>query len=385
MQDLIERHARQLVSDQLADFPAVALIGPRQCGKTTLAQSIGGEYFDLEQTEEQTRLNANWNDFMSGSKLLIFDEAQSMPQVFSRLRGEIDAQRQRNGRFLLLGSVAPSLQKHVSESLAGRLARVELTGFVAGELPSKPLDSLWLYGGYPDGGILRPKQYYHWQKEYLASLVERDLPNWGVPATAQTMRRLLLMLASVHGQSWNASQIGQSLAVSHHTVNTYVDYLAGCFLVRRLMPYYKNIRKRLVKSPKVYIRDSGLLHSLLGLHDGTRLLNQPWVGASWEGFVIEQITATLQNTGNPFEAYYLRTSDQYEIDLIIEINGQIWAIEIKLSSHPAPEDMERLNKVADSIAADRRILISRIKNSFTGEKTTVCNLRWFLEHLPTLY
>lgn len=381
MQDVIQRQAKHLVSDLLADFPAVALIGPRQCGKTTLAHSLGGEYFDLEQGEEQTRLNANWSDFLAGNKLLIFDEAQSMPQVFSRLRGEIDAHRQRNGRFLLLGSVAPSLQKHVSESLAGRLARVELTGFVAGELPGKPLDKLWLCGGYPDGGILRPKQYFHWQKEYLASLVERDLPGWGVTATAQTMKRLLLMLASVHGQSWNASQIGQSLAVSHHTANTYVDYLVGCFLTRRLMPYYKNIRKRLVKSPKVYIRDSGLLHCLLGLHDGTQLFNQPWVGASWEGFVIEQIIATLQNSGLSFEPYYLRTSDQFEIDLIIEINGKIWAIEIKLSSNPAPQDMERLNMVADSIEANHRILICRIKDSFTGAKTTVCNLRWFLEHL----
>jgi len=182
---------------------------------------------------------------------------------------------------------------HVFESLAGRLSLVELTPFLLDELPKASLDALWLHGGFPDGGILKPKQFPQWQRDYLSLLTQRDLPNWGLPARPEVTQRLLRMVAAVNGQLWNASQIGQSLGLSYMTVNGYMDYLVGAFLVRRLPSYQTNLRKRLVKRPKYFWRDSGLLHALLNVSDADDLLNQPWVGASWEGFVIDQILGTL--------------------------------------------------------------------------------------------
>ena len=281
MQDMLERHILREVIRRLASYPAVSLIGPRQCGKTTLARSLGGVYFDLEQEPERLRADLEWDRLTVGKDLVIFDEAQSWPEVFTRLRGAIDRDRKRCGRFLLLGSVSPTLMVHVSESLAGRLSLVELTPFLWNELVTKPSrERLWLCGGYPDGGVLEPRSFPQWQLDYLALLSQRDLPLWGLPSKPQTTDRLLRMLAALHGQVWNASQVGQSLGLSYHTVNSYLDYLAGAFLIRRLPPYQSNIRKRLVKSPRIYWRDSGLLHALLNAPDERALLSQPWVGAS---------------------------------------------------------------------------------------------------------
>jgi predicted AAA+ superfamily ATPase len=218
-----------------------------------------------------------------------------------------------------------------------------------------------MYGGYPDGGVLGEKAYPIWQRDYLTLLVQRDLPNWGLPARIQVTQRLLKMLAATHGQEWNASQIGKSLGLSYHTVNSYLDYLEGAFLIRRLPPFHANIRKRLIKRPKVYWRDTGLLHSFFNVADQNELLDQPWVGASWEGFVIEQILGALTYTGCFFDAYFLRTSDQHEIDLLIQIGSVMWAIEIKLTTQPSPTDMRKLNKIADLIGADKRFLVSQHK------------------------
>jgi predicted AAA+ superfamily ATPase len=183
MQSMISRLLESLIQDRLASSPAVALIGPRQCGKTTLSRSFAGEYFDLEQEPERLRLDLQWESLVAGRELLILDEAQSWPDVFPRLRGVIDRDRKRNGRFLILGSVSPALMVHVSESLAGRLSLVELTPFLWSELPTAASrDRLWLYGGYPDGGVLTPGRFPQWQKDYLTMLTQRDLPEWGLPA-----------------------------------------------------------------------------------------------------------------------------------------------------------------------------------------------------------
>ncbi len=268
--------------------------GARQCGKTTLARSLGGEYFDLEQPAERLRADLQWEELRRADRLVTFDEAQSWPELFERLRGAIDADRARHGRFLLLGSVSPALTRQVSESLAGRLSLVELSPLLWNELETDTARRrLWLCGGYPDGGVLTPRAFPHWQRDYLTLLTQRDLPTWGLPAKPQTTERLLRMLAALHGQVWNASQVGQSLGLSYHTVNAYLDFLVGAFLIRRLPPYSGNIRKRLVKSPRVYWRDTGLLHALLNTPDDATLLGQPWVGASWEGFVIEQALGAL--------------------------------------------------------------------------------------------
>ena len=379
---MIPRQARSVVLERLASYPAVAVVGPRQAGKTTLAKALGGAYFDLEQEPERLRLDLEWADLASGQERVILDEAQAWPDVFPRLRGTIDRDRGRTGRFLLLGSVSPSLMVQVAESLAGRLSLVELTPFLWTELEAgAPRNRLWLCGGYPDGGVLHRRRYPQWQRDYLSLLVQRDLPTWGLPARPQTTDRLLRMLAAVHGQVWNASRIASSLGLSYPTVNSYVDYLVGAFLIRRLPPYLPNIRKRLVRTPKVYWRDSGLLHALLNVPDERGLLAQPWVGASWEGFVIEQVLGALASSGRAFEAYHLRTSDQYGVDLVLELGGEVWAVEIKLTASPTPHDMERLDKTADMIGASRRFLVSKTDRPAGDEKRASCDLAALLERL----
>ena len=235
---------------RLDAYPAAALVGPRQCGKTTLARSLDGRYFDLEQEPDRLRVDLEWETIIRGSALVVLDEAQAWPDIFPRLRGAIDSNRKRNGRFLLLGSVSPALITNVSESLAGRLSIVEMTPLLRSELRNDTQrERLWLFGGYPDGGVLNGRGFPLWQRDYLSLLVQRDLPNWGLPARPQLTSRLLRMLATTHAQGWNASQIGKSLGLSYHTVNNYVDYLEGAFLVRRLPPYSANIRKRVINAP----------------------------------------------------------------------------------------------------------------------------------------
>lgn len=382
---MLRRLVQPTLEGLLTASPAVALIGPRQSGKTTLAKSLRGAYFDLEQEQDRLRLDLEWERVTVSRRLVILDEAQAMPDLFPRLRGAVDADRKRNGRFLLLGSVSPALMTEVSESLAGRLALVELTPFLFEELETaSSRGRLWLTGGYPDGGVLQPRDFPRWQRDYLDLLVQRDLPNWGLPARPQTTHRLTRMLAALHGQTWNASQLGKSLGLSYHTVNSYLDYLSGAFLVRRLAPFYANIKKRLVKSPKIFWRDSGLLHSLWGVTDRRSLLEQPLVGASWEGFVIEQVIGHLQARGLLHEAFYLRTSDQLEIDLILELEGERWAIEIKLTTSPAPADLAQLDAKADLIEATRRFLVSQTGQPAGDEHRSSCNLEWLLGLIGTL-
>ena len=379
---MIRRLVQQLVRERLAAYPAVALVGPRQCGKTTLAQAMEGAYFDLEQEPERLRLDLEWDGLVVGKDLVILDEAQAWPEVFVRLRGAIDRDRRRMGRFLLLGSVSPTLMVQVSESLAGRLSLVGLTPFLLSELKTKASrERRWLCGGYPDGGVLGPERYPQWQLDYMALLTQRDLPTWGMPARPRTTDRLLRMLAALHGQTWNSSRVGQSLGLSYHTVNSYLVYLEGAFLIRRLPPFQANIRKRLVKSPKVYWRDSGLLHALLNVPDERALLAQPWVGASWEGFVVEQALGELSSRGRNFTPYYFRTTDQLELDLVLDFGRELWAVVVKLTSSPSRDDMARLDKTADLINASRRFLVTRTRRSTGDHRRQSCNLRAFLGHL----
>lgn len=382
---MISRLVQPTVLERLKTYPAVALVGPRQCGKTTLAQSMGGAYFDLEEQADRLRLDIEWDGIVAGKDLVILDEAHSWPDVFTRLRGAIDRERKRMGRFLLLGSVSPSLMVQVSQSLAGRLSLVELTPFLLSELKTKASHRRrWLCGGYPDGGVLEPKRYPQWQLDYLSLLAQRDLPTWGLPAKPQTTERLLRMLAALHGQVFNASQVGQSLGLSYHTVNSYLDYLAGAFLVRRLPSYQANIRKRLVKSPKIYWRDCGLLHALHNVTDESALLTQPWVGASWEGYVIEQALGELSSHGSIFNAYYFRTSDQHELNLVLEVGDRLIAVEVKLTSLPTREDMARLDKTADMIKASHRFLVTQTARPGGARGRFSSNLPTFLDHLSTI-
>lgn len=381
---MIQRTLKSLVSQRLKTFPAVALLGPRQSGKTTLARTFTDHYYDLEQEQDRLRVDVEWENIVNAKHLAVFDEAQEMPQLFPRLRSAIDTDRRRNGRFLLLGSVSPSLMQRVSDSLAGRLALCELTPLLASELPKSKWDAAWRMGGYPHGGILDAAQFPRWQKDYLELLAQRDLPHWGLTSQPRVMLRFFQMLAAIHGQTWNASQLGQSLGLSYHTVNKYADFLEQTFLVRRLPPYFANIRKRLVKSPKIYWRDSGLLHSLLGLEEPSALLTRPWVGASWEGWVIEQILSSLGSRGESFQAHYFRTSDQHEIDLLLEYRDRLWAFEIKLTTAPSPQDLEKLDADAALVKADGCFLVSRIPTPTATAKRGVLNVEAVLEMLGSL-
>jgi predicted AAA+ superfamily ATPase len=378
MQRMLRRRHATLLKERLSHSPAVALLGPRQCGKTTLARSLRGLYFDLEHEPDRVRLDLQWDELQAGRKLLILDEAQTWPAIFPRLRTAIDRHRSLKGRFLLLGSVSPSLMREVSESLAGRMALIELTPFLFNEVPTPSLTRLWRRGGFPDGGVLDKgaKSYPHWHRDYVTLLAQRDLPAWGLPAKPQVTLRLMRMLAVLHAQVWNASQVGQSMGLSYHTVNSYLDFLQGAYLIRRLSPYSANFGARLTKSPKVYWRDSGLLHSLLGALDNDSFLSQPWLGASWEGFVVEQTLGLFEQRGLQVGAYYLRTSDQREIDLVLDLGSRLWAIEIKLTSSPSQSDMEKLNRHADLIKADKRILISRTAQNTSNGRQISCNLKW---------
>lgn len=378
---MIGRLLTPVLRDRLSANPAVALVGPRQVGKTTLAQSLAARYYDLEQEGDRLRLDLEWDALDDEHGLVVLDEAQAWPEVFSRLRGTIDRHRARKGRFLILGSVSPALMRAVSESLAGRLALVELTPFLQPEIPKVSLRNRWLRGGFPDGLSQPTSRFPQWQRDYLSLLIQRDLPAWGLPGRPQVTERFARMLAAVHGQAWNASRLGQSLGLSHTTVSHYLDYLEGTFLVRRLMPWHSNIGKRLVKSPKVYWRDTGLLHALLGAATYDDLLAQPWVGASWEGFVIEQILGVLAAADRHVEPYYFRTSDGHELDLVFDLDRKRWAVEVKLTSQPSPGDVRDLARKAAMVQATRSVLVSSVAREAEGGGVLSCSLPKLLSRL----
>jgi predicted AAA+ superfamily ATPase len=257
---------------------------------------------------------------------------------------------------------------------------VELTPFHASEMQPATHERLWRYGGYPEGGILENgTSYPRWQSSYLRLMSKRDLPQWGLPAKPELTDRLFRLLAGMHSQQQNASDLGATLGLSHSTIQSYLDYLEGAFLIRRLPAYHTKIAKRLVRTPKVYWRDTGLLHSLLGLTAQGDLLRMPWVGQSWEGWIIEQILAHRAARGIDTQASYFRTSDGWECDLVLESQGQRELIEIKLTTAPATEDLAKLRKIQGLIGADRLVLLTRAKENLTTGNTWMTNLVGYLQ------
>lgn len=359
-------------------MPAVALLGPRQCGKTTLAKMLGSRYFDCELESSRIRLDIEWDALMNSGGLVVFDEAQMFPAVFSRLRPAIDQDRGRNGRFLILGSVSPALMTQVSESLAGRLGIVELTPLLLSEMEFHGLDRLWLNGGFPGGGVLGGGAFPDWQLDYLRLLAERDLPEWGLKSAPRVTARLMKMSAAVNAQPLNLSQLGQSLGISHPTVRGYLDFLEGAYLLRFLQPYHVNLKKRLVKAPRMYWRDSGLLHALLGVKTFEQLMEHPSVGWSWEGFVVEQVVSTIRMLGIPADFFYFRTSDGYEVDLIVETGAEKWGIEVKCTTSPSPENLRMLAKSASLCGCTKHFLVSRTAESVFGKDNGSVNLEGLL-------
>jgi len=378
-----------ILESRLRAFPAVVLVGPRQAGKTTLSRSLSPVYFDLEQPQERLRLELEWDTLVRSDELIVLDEAQCWPEMFPKLRGAIDADRTRRGRFLLLGSVAPVLMREVSESLAGRLAIVELTPLFALELDGAFHDALWRFGGFPDGGVLHPDtpSFPSWQNFFLTQMAQRDLPMWGLTAKPGVTERLMRLVASVNGSTLNASQLGQNLGLSYHTVNAYLDFMEAAFLLRRIRPFEaRNFTKRLVKSPKIYWRDTGLLHALLEYDPATSLFEKSWVGASWEGWVIEQILAARSTLPVPFHYSYFRTSDGLECDLILDTAGFREVIEIKLTSSPTLSDFNKLETISALVGASRKVLISRTETSLgapTSDRWSV-NLPTYLDRIGAI-
>ncbi len=341
---MIDRRIASEVSALLEHTPAVALVGPRQVGKTTLALAVAAGrpsiYLDLESETDRARL-AEPALYLAdhADELVILDEIHRTPGLFEALRGVIDQGRREsrgNGRFLLLGSAAIELLAQSGESLAGRIAFVELTPFDVTELGDERLDQLWLRGGFPgsflassDGASLR------WRQDFIRTYLERDIPQLGPHIPAETLRRLWTMLAHHQGGMLNAAQLARGLGVSGRTVAHYLDLMVDLLLVRRLQPRLANVGKRLVRSPKVYVRDSGLVHGLLGLVDKEAVLGHPVAGPSWEGMVVENLAAV---TGREAEASFYRTSGGAEIDLVLGWpDGREWAIEVKRSLAPKLE------------------------------------------------
>jgi predicted AAA+ superfamily ATPase len=382
---VLRRASAPFLRSTLRRFPAVTLVGPRQCGKTTLAREIGGEYFDLEQESDRVRLDLEWTRLVAGRTRVILDEAQTHPAVFPRLRAAIDADRSRNGRFILLGAVSPALMRSVSESLAGRMAVIELTPFLWNELAARPMRSrLWLMGGFPDGGVRRPAAFPQWANSYLRLITERDLPALGIPCTPQVTQKLLRMMAALNGQQWNASELGRSMGVNYQTVTRYVDFIEGAFLLRRLPAFHANLSKRLVKAPKIHWCDTGLLHATLGIDSDDALRHHPAVGASWESFVVEQALGMLAALGVPHSAFHFRTSDGYELDLVLESGRERWAVEIKLTSDPSPHDLARLEKCAAMVSATRAILVSQVAADAGDKHRLSCGIDRFLREIASL-
>lgn len=354
---MITRFVYPQIEDALRRQAAVALIGPRQVGKTTLALQIGKEknaiYLDLEDSIDRAKL-ANPVLFLEAheNKLVILDEIHRIPELFQTLRGVIDKGRRRQkgkGRFLILGSASIDLLRQSGETLAGRIAYINLTPVTAWEientLPSR--EKIWLRGGFPDSYLAKTdSDSFALRKDFIRTYLERDVPMFGPRIPAETLERLWTMLAHHQSGLLNASNLARSLSVSTQSVNRYIDLLVDLLLVRRLRPYHANISKRLVKSPKVYIRDSGLVHALLNIENLNQLSGHPVVGASWEGFVLETLLAAL-----PWRAqsFFYRTAVGAEIDLVIEhTDNTLWAIKIKRSLaakitrgfHNAREDIQ---------------------------------------------
>ncbi len=341
---MIKRRIAPEVARSLENAPAVALIGPRQVGKTTLALEVADNrpavYLDLESESDRSRVRSPLLYFEDHTdELVVLDEIHRAPGLFEALRGVIDAGRREGkgtGRFLLLGSAALELLAQSGETLAGRIDFVELAPFDVTEVGVDRLDDLWVRGGFPNSFLARSEgASMRWRHNFIRTYLERDIPELGPRIPAETLRRLWTMLAHVQGGLLNSEQLARNLGVTGATIGRYIDLLVDLLLVRRLSPRLVNVGKRLVRSPKVYVRDSGLVHALLGLADKEALLGHPVLGASWEGMVIENLLAVLGDRALP--SFY-RTSAGAEVDLVLDWpDGRVWAIEIKRSLAPKLE------------------------------------------------
>jgi uncharacterized protein len=363
---MFRRIAIDSVLPALKEQAAVVLLGPRQVGKTTLAKELAAQigdqnksvYLDLERPNDRKILEEPelYLDEQAG-KLVILDEVQQMPGLFSVLRGQIDVRRSkgfRTGQFLLLGSASHALLQQSAQSLAGRARYIELTPLLLEEVGTAELNTLWLRGGFPDS-LSAPSDTAskRWRDDFIRTYLERDIPALGPRIPAATLRRFWTMLAHHQGGLFNAAALGEGLGVSGQTIGRYLDLLVDLMLVRRLMPWHENTGKRLVKSPKIYVRDSGVLHALLSIETLEALLGHPVIGGSWEGFCLEQLIAAAPTDTEP---YFYRSSGGAELDLVLRLpGGAVCAIEIKRTT--APKVSRGFHQGAEDVGANLRLLV----------------------------
>lgn len=379
MHDLIQRQLKSTVLQHLRVFPAVAILGPRQSGKSTLVKMLTERiapfvYIDLQNYEDLNKLSDPNIFFEANTDAVIcLDEIQLVPQLFSVLRSAIDKHR-RNGRFILLGSASQALLQQSAETLAGRIGLLELSPFLVNEVQSEPAYSLqryWLRGGFPESYLSQTdSDSMLWLENFIRTYIERDIPQLGFQIPALQIRRLLMMCAHNQGQMINASKLGEALGLTHPTIRRYIDLLEQTYILRTLQPYEANVKKRLVKSPKVYVRDSGIMHRLLLISDFNSLMGNPIFGASWEGLVIENIIVNMPG----WTPYFYRTATGNEMDLVLLRGKQKIAVECKASS--APQLTRNWWNALEDINPDKTIVIAPINgNAYPlGDRVTVASL-----------
>jgi len=371
---IYQRDQAREIRELLGHFPAVVLTGPRQCGKTTLAQLLadgsegGSLYLDLEKPADLRKLT-DADAFLDGhsDKLVILDEVQRFPELFPQLRGIIDRKRVA-GRFLLLGSASPLLLRQSGESLAGRTAHVELTPLRISEVGAGETARLWQRGGFPDS-FRAPSDAlsYRWRTEFIRTFLERDIPQLGFRVPAEALHRIWRMLAHHHGEVLNKSRLGQALDVSHTTVAHHLDMLSQTYMLRCLSPLLPNLKKRLVKSPKIYLRDSGLLHALLELENDDDLRGHPVFGASWEGFALEQVLHAYPG----WRASHFRTATGIEMDLVLDKGRRRLAFEFKASS--APTLTRGFHQAIGDLAPEHTYVIAPVDEPYLIGKAITCH------------
>jgi len=335
--EIIRKKELRTLKEQLQDSPVVAILGPRQCGKTTLANQFTRKgsssrihYFDCEDPRDIAKLDNPMMALEPCRGVVVIDEIQRRPELFPALRVLVDQNRAQ--RFLILGSASQDLISQSSETLAGRISFLELGGFTLHDI-KKQYNTLWLRGGFPRSFLARNDRVsMKWRQDFIRTFLERDIPNLGIRIPAPMLRRFWTMLSHYHGQIFNASELGRSLAVADTTIKRYLDILSGTFLIRQLQPWFYNTKKRLVKRPKIYFRDSGLLHTLLSITGEQELLHHPRLGASWEGFALEQ--AIIHLNLREEEIFFWGTHTGAELDLVFQQKGSLWGVEVKYNEAP---------------------------------------------------